>query len=116
MVTLMRFFGVDTIFGRTLQTFSPSFTKARVVFLVSFHFMGLKTILPIKIAMAMKTFYGGFYPGSIGRTSFVSSKTGRAVLSSKIMMGGVLVVIRLIAMATVIRTIFTRAGKLVKPS
>ena len=46
MVPLMRFGGIKMKFGRTFQKFSPAFTNAFVVFLLSFLFVGLKQSWP----------------------------------------------------------------------
>ena len=105
MVTLMRFGGIKMQFGGTFQTFSPAFTNAFVVFLLSFLFVGFKTILAIKFAVAVWTFKGWLDPRSIIWAGLICSKTGGAVLSTTIVVGGALDIITLIAQTTVIGTI-----------
>ena len=105
MVTLMQFGGIKMKFGGTFQTFSPDFTKAFVVFLLSFLFVGFKIILAIKFAVANWTFKGWLDPCSIIWVGLICSKTGRAVLSATIVVGGALDIITLIAQTTVIGTI-----------
>ena len=105
MVTLMQFGGIKMKFGGTFQTFSPDFTKAFVVFLLSFLFVGFKIILAITFAVAVWTFKGWLDPCSIIWVGLICSKTGRAVLSATIVVGGALDIITLIAQTTVIGTI-----------
>ena len=105
MVTLMQFGGIKMKFGGTFQTFSPDFTNAFVVFLLSFLFVGFKIILAIKFAVAVWTFKGWLDPCSIILAGLICSKTGRAVLSATIVVGGALDIITLIAQTTVIGTI-----------
>ena len=105
MVTVMRFGGIKMKFGGTFQTFSPAFTNAFLVFLLSFLFVGFKIILAIKFAVAVWIFKGWLDPRSIIWAGPICLKTGRAVLSATIVVGGALDIITLIARTTVIGTI-----------
>ena len=105
MVTLMRFGGIKMKFGGTLQTFSPAFTNAFVVFLLSFLFVGFKTILAIKFAVAFWTFKGWLDLRNIIWAGLICSKTGGAVLFATVVVGDPLDIITLIAQTTVIGTI-----------
>ena len=105
MVTLMQFGEIKMKFSGTFQTFSPAFTNAFVVFLLSFLFVGFKIILAIQFAVAVWTFKGWLDPCSIIWAGLICSKTGRAVLSATIVVGGALDIITLIAQTTVIGTI-----------
>ena len=105
MVTLTPFGGIKMKFGGTFQTFSPAFTNAFVVFLLSFLFVGFKTILAIKFAVAVWTFKDWLDPRSIIWAGLICSKTGGAALSATIVVGGTLNIITLIAQTTLIGTI-----------
>ena len=105
VVTLMWFGGIKMKFGGTFRTFSPAFTNAFVVFLLSFLFVGFKTILAIKFAVAVWTFKGWLDLRSIIWAGLICSKTGGAVLSATVMVGDALDIITLIAQTTVIGTI-----------
>ena len=79
MVTLMRFGGIKMKFGGTFQTFSPAFTNAFVVFLLSFLFVGFKTILAIKFAVVVWTFKGWLAPPCIIWADFFEDRQGSSV-------------------------------------
>ena len=84
MVTLMQFGEIKMKFSGTFQTFSPAFTNAFVVFLLSFLFVGFKILLAIKFAVAVWTFKGWLDPCSInlGRSYLFEDRQGSSLCNN----------------------------------
>ena len=76
MVAFVWFFGIDLIFSAAEWAFVPSVTNTFVSFFLSFGFVRLKTILPIKHTIAVRAMNGGLNPGGKGRTGFILTTTG----------------------------------------
>ena len=80
MVAFVRFLGDDLIFSTAEWAFLPSVTNTLVSFFLSFGFMSLKTILPVKHTMD-----GRLNPGGKVWTGFILMVTGRAILAFAVM-------------------------------
>ena len=85
MVAFVRFFGDYLIFSTAEWAFLPSVTNTLVSFFLSFGFMSLKTILPVKHTIAIRTMDGRLNPGGKVRTGFILMVTGRAILAFAVM-------------------------------
>ena len=105
VVAFVRFFGDDLIFSTAEWVFLLSVTNTLVSFFLSFGFMSLKTILPIKHTIAIRTMDGRLNPGGKVRTGFILTETGRTILPFAIMMTRILYIIASITMAAIIGSV-----------
>ena len=102
MVAFVWFFGIDLIFSATEWAFLPSVTNTFVSSFLSFSFVRLKTILPIKHTIAVRAMNGRLNPGGKVWTGFILTATGYAILALAVVMLGVLCIIASVTMAAII--------------